>query len=94
MAKSTIEDSKAIARAEQGTNQLDRDGSQEGQPEMGSGTPAHKANASQAGGAGTGIPAKGKKKSLRAGVQKKAHDYNTRSQNGNAETTGGGNGAE
>ena len=91
--KSSIEDSKAIARAEQHSNQLDRDGSQEGMPEMGSETPSHKMSTSQADGAGNGIPAKDKKKSLRAGVQKKAHGYNVRSQNGNAEKTGGGNGS-
>jgi hypothetical protein len=56
--KSSIEDSKALARAEQHSNQLDRDGSQEATPEMGSATPDHKLSASQSDGAGNGIPEK------------------------------------
>jgi len=91
--KSSIEDPKAIARAVVHSNHPDRSEETLSQPEMGSETPAHKMKASQSGGAGTGIPAKDKKKSV-TGLQKKALRYIQRSEGGNAETTGGGNGAE
>lgn len=90
MAKSSIEDLKALARAEKHSNQLDRDGSQEAKPEMGSGVPKHKAGASQVNRGEDFDRPKGKL----TGVQRKAHKYTERSENGNAETTGGGNGAE
>jgi hypothetical protein len=91
--ESSIEDPKAIARAVAHSNHPDRSEETLSQPEMGSETPAHKMTASQANGAGSGIPAKSKKKPV-TGLQRKALNFIKRSEAGGAETTGGGNGAE
>lgn len=88
------EDVKAIDRAEQHSNQLDRDGSQEAQPEMGfHGVPDEKiaAGASQISQVGRTLsPGRNNRKKKKLNPdQQRAHDYTVRSENGNAEKEGG-----
>jgi len=72
-------------------NAHDRLEQHKAKPEMGSN---NRQKGSQRSAAGSGIPAgfHPAPKAKLSGVQKKAQGYNTRSESGNAEKTGGGNG--
>lgn len=83
------EDVNAVKRATSHSNHPDHEGQAVATPEMGT-NKRQKGSARSA--AGEGIPAHSNAgRPKLSGVQKKAQGYTARSENGNAEKTGGGN---